>query len=126
MKDAQESLRKHRAARMAKSEHIQPVLVSAGPPSKIGVLGKIKLASQALKTYNTAKYNNFAMNSKSLKTTLFGSGGFIVLAANVASMLLDGDPHTNPDWSVIIPLAISNLGLLFAKDFNATHTTGSK
>jgi hypothetical protein len=111
---------------MAKSEHIQPVLVSAGPPSKIGVLGKIKLASQALKTYNTAKYNNFAMNSKSLKTTLFGSGGFIVLAANVASMLLDGDPHTNPDWSVIIPLAISNLGLLFAKDFNATHTTGSK
>jgi hypothetical protein len=118
MKDPYAALKKARERREAKSQHPQPVLIPT-EPKKISLLAKLKLANQARKVYSQAKDNNF-MPTKSLKTTLFGSGGFIVLAANVASMLFDGDPNTNPDWSVIIPLAISNLGLLFAKDFNAT------
>jgi hypothetical protein len=127
MKDAQESLRRHRETRMArKSEHIQPVLISAGPPKKIGILGKVKIAKQVINLYKTATSNNFAMNSKSLKTSIFGAGGLLTLWANVASMLLDNDPLTNPDWSMVITATITAGGLLFAKDYNASGLPNAK
>lgn len=133
MKDPFEVLRRHREARnkssrdgCLRSEHVQPVIVHAGQPKKISVIQKLKMANQARKVYIEARSTNYSMNSKSVKTTIFGTGGFLVLAANVVSMIFDDNPSTNPDWSVIIPLAISNIGLLFAKDFNASHTSDAK
>ena len=52
----------------------------------------------------------------SWKTTVFGAGGLLIIVANVASMLLDGNPATNPDWSVTIPSVMACLVGLFARD----------
>src|SRR5687768_10458259 len=115
--------RKNRKAQMKAggfTPHPQPVLVHAGPPKKLGIIDKLKLANQARKVLSQAKSTNYTMNSKGLKTSIFGTGGLLVLWANVAAMLLDNDPTTSPDWSIVITATISAAGLLFAKDFNAT------
>jgi hypothetical protein len=118
MKDPQESLRKHREARMArKSEHIQPVLISAGPPKKIGILGKVKITKQVVNLYKTATSPTMKIQG-SWKTTLFGAGGLATIAFNLASMYLDGDPATNPDWSVFLPAILASTAALFARDNN--------
>ena len=57
---------------------------------------------------------------KNWKTSLFGAGGILVIAANVASMLLDGDPATNPDWSVTFAALMPSIAALFARDNNVT------
>ena len=98
---------------------VQPVIESAGKPRKMSVLTKIKTAVKLKQVLNEAKSNNY-MLSKNWKTSLFGTGGLIVMWANVASMLLDGNDATNPDWSLVITATISAAGLLFAKDYNAT------
>ena len=54
------------------------------------------------------------------KTFLLGVASLIAIIANVVSLLFDGDPATNPDWSVVIPAATAALGVLFARDANKT------
>ena len=122
MKDPYTALKKARERREAKgaTKHPQPVLVHAGPPKKLGIIDKLKLANQARKVLSQAKSTNYTMNSKGLKTSIFGTGGLLVLWANVAAMLLDNDPTTSPDWSIVITATISAAGLLFAKDSTAT------
>lgn len=55
---------------------------------------------------------------KSWKTTTIA----ILLALDAilhgAMGVLDNDPATNPDWALIMPLLITALGLLFARDSN--------
>lgn len=118
--DSIRKLKELKAAREASgkkvSEHIQPVLQSAGPPKKIGLIGKLKIANDARKVYNQAKSNNFKIMKASYRTSLFGAGGLLTVAVNVANMLLDGDPATNPDWSVVIATVVTAAGLLFARD----------
>jgi hypothetical protein len=60
---------------------------------------------------------------KSWKTTLFGAGGLVTIVANIASVMLDGDPKTVVDWGVTIPAISVCIATLFAKDFNVS---GSK
>lgn len=57
---------------------------------------------------------------KNWKTSFFGAGGLLVIIANVASMLLDGNPDTNPDWSVVFAAAMPSIAALFARDANVT------
>jgi len=57
---------------------------------------------------------------KNYRTSLFGTGGILIIAANVASMLLDGDPTTNPDWSVIFAALMPSIAALFARDAKVT------
>lgn len=57
---------------------------------------------------------------KSWKTTLFGAGGLVTIAANIASALLDGDPKTVVDWGVTVPAIMVCVATLFAKDFNVS------
>jgi hypothetical protein len=62
----------------------------------------------------------------SWRTTVFGAGGLLALAAEVAGKLLDGNPDTNPDWPTVLTMAIPLIGLLFAKDAavsNSPHPT---
>ena len=65
----------------------------------------------------------------SWKTSMFGASGLLVLVVNTVSMLMDGDPKTNPDWSVTLPLLFSGVAALFAKDAdvsNAAHPVEAK
>lgn len=57
---------------------------------------------------------------KNWKTSFFGTGGILIIAANVASMLLDGNPATNPDWSVTFAALMPSIAALFARDNNVT------
>ena len=57
---------------------------------------------------------------KSWKTTVFGTGGLLVVVAAAVSALFDNDPATNPDWSAVIGAASACIGLLFARDNSVT------
>ena len=54
------------------------------------------------------------MNSP--KTTTLGILGLATLLGNVAMMLLDGDPLTNPDWGIVMPAVLAALSGVFARD----------
>lgn len=69
------------------------------------------------------------MNSltKSPKTTGAGIAALLALAAGAAGLLLDGDPATSPQWSLIVPEALAILGLIFARDHNvSSEAAGAK
>lgn len=60
---------------------------------------------------------------KSKYTTISGILGLVSLITSAASLLMDGNPTTNPDWAAIVPQFLLAIGLLFAKDFNVTGGT---
>jgi hypothetical protein len=49
------------------------------------------------------------------KSTVVGIAALLTVLISVASALFDGDSLTNPDWAVVIPAIIGNIGLIFAK-----------
>ena len=53
---------------------------------------------------------------KSPKTTAGAIAILVALVAGVAQLLLDGDPATNPDWALVVPVALTSLAFLAAKD----------
>jgi ABC-type Mn2+/Zn2+ transport system permease subunit len=55
---------------------------------------------------------------KSWKTTLFGVCTILSALSGVGISLLDGNPATNPDWSVVVTACITGFGLIFARDNN--------
>lgn len=121
-RDTLDSIRKLKELKTAReasgkkvSEHIQPVLQSAGPPKKIGLIGKAKLIKQAVTLYKITTSPTMKI-SGSWKTSLFSTGGLATIGYNIASMLLDGDPATNPDWGVYLPLILAAAIGLFARD----------
>ena len=57
---------------------------------------------------------------KSWKTSTAAIAGLVALVASVAKQLTDGDPVTNPDWSVVVPLFITSLTGIFARDNDKT------
>ena len=57
------------------------------------------------------------------KTTIFGAGGLLVTIVTAVSLLLDGDPLTNPDWNLVAIAVTTAIGLLFAKDVDKTPPT---
>ena len=62
---------------------------------------------------------------KSWKTT---SAGLTLLLTNIIQIITlytDHDPLSIPDWNVVIPNLVVAIGLLFAKDYNATGPGGS-
>lgn len=84
--DSIRKLKELKAAREASgkkvSEHIQPVLQSAGPPKKIGLIGKVKVGLQIV---NIIKHHSM---TKSWKTTL---GGIVMALGPVAKSLVPGE-----------------------------------
>lgn len=60
------------------------------------------------------------MKKFSWRTSLFGSGGILILAANTAAMLLDGNPATNPDWNLTFAALMPAIAALFARDDKVT------
>lgn len=58
------------------------------------------------------------MNKYIVKTSALG--GLLTLVAATIKLLADGDAATNPDWNTTVPLLISTVGLLFARQNNVT------
>ena len=54
------------------------------------------------------------------KTTFMGIGTIIVALIGVAISLIDGNPATNPDWTVTIAALTAGWGLIMAKDSTVT------
>lgn len=59
---------------------------------------------------------------KNWKTTLFGTGGIATALVDIISNYTTGTPE-KINWTVDIPVIITGLGLLFAKDSNVTGGT---
>lgn len=57
---------------------------------------------------------------KSWKTTAAGIAGILGMLGTAVSAMLDGNPATDPQWSIVIPAVITSAGLLFARDANVT------
>ncbi len=57
---------------------------------------------------------------KNWKTTFMGIGTIIVALIGVAMSLLDGNPTTNPDWTITIAALTAGWGLIMAKDSGVT------
>ena len=60
------------------------------------------------------------MNKKQLTQTGAGWGALIALAGGVLNSLMDGNPATNPDWNLVIPAAITAIGVITARAKKAT------
>lgn len=57
---------------------------------------------------------------KNWKTTIFGTGGLLMIWAPVLAAFFDGDPATVPAFGTAISASLPAIGLLFAKDFNVS------
>ncbi len=57
---------------------------------------------------------------KSWKTTTAAVCGIIGMLAPAISAALDGNPATDPQWSIVVPACIGMLTGLFARDNNVT------
>jgi len=91
-------------------------------------LTKFQKLNIAIKGYKLINQIRTMKLKGSWITSLFGASGLGTILWNVTSMLLDGDPNTNPDWSVTLPAIITSAALLFTKDFNksnAQHPTAT-
>jgi hypothetical protein len=64
---------------------------------------------------------------KSWKTTTAGILGILGLLATGLAATLDNDPGTVAQWEIILPMIISQAGLLFARDNNvSSEAAGAK
>lgn len=57
---------------------------------------------------------------KSWKTTAAGLGTIMTTIGTVLNQIMDGNPATNPDWNLVLPLLFTGCIGLFARDNNVT------
>jgi hypothetical protein len=57
---------------------------------------------------------------KSWKTTAAGVGGLLTAIGSALNQLFDSDPATNPDWNLLLPVILTSLVGIFARDNNVT------
>ena len=58
----------------------------------------------------------FRRMAKSPKTTFAAILGAVSALVSAIAMEIDGDPETTGNWALVIPLVVTALGLLFARD----------
>lgn len=56
------------------------------------------------------------MTVRNWRTTVLGISAICVAMLNALSAMLDGNPATNPDWNTMIPLVVTGVLGLIAKD----------
>lgn len=56
----------------------------------------------------------------SWKTTTGGITAIVAAIAGAINLMVDNDPATNPDWSVVMPIIIGAFAILFARDNDKT------
>lgn len=57
---------------------------------------------------------------KSWKTTTAGIGALLTTLGTTLNQLFDGNPATNPDWNLVLPLILTSLVGIFARDNKVT------
>ncbi len=57
---------------------------------------------------------------KSWIPKLTGIAGLLTLWGNTLVMLTDGNPATNPDWSVVLAATMTAIGVISARQNNVT------
>ena len=57
---------------------------------------------------------------KSWKTTLAGVGAILAVIGAALNLYFDGNPATNPDWSLVSAGVMAGFGLIFARDNNVS------
>jgi len=57
---------------------------------------------------------------KSWKTTAAGVGGLIATIGSILNQVFDGNPATNPDWNLVLPILLTSFIGIFARDNNVT------
>lgn len=60
------------------------------------------------------------MKKGSWKTTVAGICSIVVAGATALGALLDADPATVPDWSVVVAAVVAGMGLISARDNKVT------
>lgn len=60
------------------------------------------------------------LNKLSWRTTALGIAAILSAVAGAASLLLDADPATNPDWTSVLTAIAAGVGLIMARDNNKT------
>lgn len=58
--------------------------------------------------------------SGSWKTSMAGIVAIVTAILNVVNLLMDGNPATNPDWTLTISAIMAGIGLVFARDNGVT------
>ena len=56
----------------------------------------------------------------SWKTSAFGIAGIVSLIVGAIYLMADGDPTTNPNWTLIVPVICTAIANLFARDNKVT------
>ena len=56
----------------------------------------------------------------SWKTTTCGVAAILAAVANAVVALTDGNPATNPEWTVVLAAIMAGVGLLKARDNDRT------
>ena len=56
------------------------------------------------------------------KTTLAAFLAAVVAIAKAVMAMIDADPLTQPDWTLVVTLLIAAVGLFFARDADLTST----
>jgi hypothetical protein len=59
---------------------------------------------------------NKILQKRSWKTTGAGLAAIMTVVGAALTQLTDGNPATNPDWSIVLPAVASGFGLMFARD----------
>lgn len=57
---------------------------------------------------------------KSWKTTVTGIIAILTAVGAAVNAIIDGNPATNPDWTITISAVTAGLGLIFARDNKVT------
>jgi len=70
----------------------------------------------------TKKLDKMASKKNSNNTTVVGIAGVVTILAAAAKAWFDGDPETVVNFGILIPSLITSIGLIFAKDSDATHS----
>lgn len=60
------------------------------------------------------------MKKRSWKTSAAGVGTLLTVLGATLNQLTDGNPATNPDWNVVLPLVFTGLIGIFARDNNVS------
>lgn len=89
---------------------------SPKPSPRLPVIDTIRLVKAVRKAIAT----RHTIPMKNWKTTIFGTGGLLMIWAPVLAAFFDGDPATVPQFGTAISASLPAIGLLFAKDFNVS------
>lgn len=87
---------------------------------KIRVYWAIRRAAKQIRQFEARNTGLEGVNMRSRKTTVLGILSILSALCGAGVALLDGNPATNVDLPTLIAAITAGVGLIQAKDWNAT------